>query len=254
MDLIPFEYQGQQVRTAIRDGEPWFAAPDACRVLDIGNPTMAVSRLDEDERTLITVEGASNGLPINFVSEAGLYALVLTSRKPEAKAFRRWITHEVIPSIRKDGMYATDALLDDPEHLLRVTQRLVEERQARLVAETKVQELAPKAEFHDKVAGAVDTQSIGEVAKVLGSGQNRMFAWLRGQRILMSNNVPFQEYVEAGYFRLKEQTWEDRDGNVHLTTKTLVTGKGLTWLQKRFHDAQTGRLAAATTREERLLS
>ena len=87
------------------EGEPWFVAADVCRALGLGNSSMAISKLDEDERTLISIEGASNGLPVNAVNEPGLYSLVLGSRKPEAKAFKRWITHEVIPAIRKTGGY-----------------------------------------------------------------------------------------------------------------------------------------------------
>ena len=90
-----------KIRTITIDGEPWFVAVDVCRALEIGNPTDAMRRLDADERTLVSIEGASNGLPVNAVNEPGLYTLILGSRKPEAKAFKRWITHEVIPAIRK---------------------------------------------------------------------------------------------------------------------------------------------------------
>lgn len=96
-----------QVRTTVIDGEPWFVAADVCRALDLGNPTRALDRLDNDERTLISIKGASNGKPVNGVNEPGLYSLVLGSRKPEAKAFKRWITHEVLPTIRKTGGYST---------------------------------------------------------------------------------------------------------------------------------------------------
>ena len=94
-----------KIRTLTIDGEPWFVAVDVCRALEIGNPTDAMRRLDADERTLVSIEGASNGLPVNAVNEPGLYTLILGSRKPEAKAFKRWITHEVIPAIRKHGAY-----------------------------------------------------------------------------------------------------------------------------------------------------
>lgn len=87
------------------EGEPWFVAADVCRALGLGNSSDVIKRLDEDERTLVSIEGASNGLPVNAVNEPGLYALILGSRKPEGKAFKRWITHEVIPSIRKTGGY-----------------------------------------------------------------------------------------------------------------------------------------------------
>ena len=93
-----------QVRSTLIDGEPWFVAADVCQSLEVGNPTMALRRLDADEKALITIEGLSRGNDsVNIVSESGLYSLILTSRKPEAKAFKRWITHEVIPSIRKHG-------------------------------------------------------------------------------------------------------------------------------------------------------
>lgn len=92
-------------RSKTLEGEPWFVAADVCRALELGNSSDVIKRLDEDERTLVSIEGASNGLPVNAVNEPGLYALILGSRKPEAKAFKRWITHEVIPSIRKTGGY-----------------------------------------------------------------------------------------------------------------------------------------------------
>lgn len=92
-------------RSKTLEGEPWFVAADVCRALGLGNSSDVIKRLDEDERTLVSIEGASNGLPVNAVNEPGLYALILGSRKPEAKAFKRWITHEVIPNIRKTGGY-----------------------------------------------------------------------------------------------------------------------------------------------------
>ena len=94
-----------KIRTLNLDGEPWFVAVDVCKALEIGNPTDATRRLDADERTLVSIEGTNNGLPVNAVNEPGLYTLILGSRKPEAKAFKRWITHEVIPSIRKHRAY-----------------------------------------------------------------------------------------------------------------------------------------------------
>jgi len=93
------------IRTVVKDGDPWFVAADVCKALDIANPSDALNRLDDDERTLVSIEGASNGLPVNVVNEPGLYTLILGSRKPEAHAFKRWITHDVLPAIRRTGMY-----------------------------------------------------------------------------------------------------------------------------------------------------
>lgn len=126
--LMNFTFESHEVRTVIRDGEPWFVASDVCTVLELSNPSEALKRLDDDERTLISIEGASNGLPVNAVSESGLYSLVIGSRKQEAKAFKRWITHEVIPSIRKTGSYSVEPSLNidklDPQ--MQVIYRMVQ--------------------------------------------------------------------------------------------------------------------------------
>lgn len=99
-----FNYQGQQVRTVVKDGEPWFVAKDVCTILDISDTRRAVERLDEDERSLTPLtDSIGRSQPVYIVNEPGLYSLILGSRKPEAKQFKRWITHEVIPSIRKTG-------------------------------------------------------------------------------------------------------------------------------------------------------
>lgn len=123
-------------------GEPWFVAADVCRCLDIGNPSQAMTRLDDDERTLISNEG---GKPTNFVNEPGLYTLVLSSRKPEAKAFKRWITHEALPAIRKHGAYMTPdtikKVLTDPDTIIQLATQLKEEQEARRQLEARNGEL-----------------------------------------------------------------------------------------------------------------
>lgn len=118
-----------EVRTVLQDGEPWFAADDVCKALKIANSRDAVSGLDDDERnTVVLTDGIRGNQQKVIVNEPGLYALVLSSRKPEAKAFKRWITHEVIPSIRKHGLYTADELLADPDLFIKVLQDLKEER------------------------------------------------------------------------------------------------------------------------------
>lgn len=102
-----FSFNSLDVRVVDRGGEPWFVAADVCSVLAVGNPSEALKRLDADERTLISIEGASNGLPVNAVNESGLYSLILGSRKPEAKKFKKWVTSEVLPAIRKTGSYSS---------------------------------------------------------------------------------------------------------------------------------------------------
>ena len=110
-----------EVRTVLQDGEPWFVAVDVCRALEIANSRDAVSRLDADEKNTVVLTDGIRGNPQKvIVNEPGLYALVLSSRKSEAKAFKRWITHEVIPSIRKHGLYADDELLANPDLFIKV--------------------------------------------------------------------------------------------------------------------------------------
>lgn len=228
-NINSFTFGVNRIRVAIVDGEPWFGAADVCSALDIGNVSQALMRLDDEEKGIIPNDTPGGIQGLLHVSESGLYALVLGSRKPEAKSFKKWITSEVLPSIRKTGAYGIQTLIPKtlPE-ALRAYAVALEEREA---LELKVREDAPKVEFHERVSEAKDGQSIGDVAKILGTGQNRLFAWLRGQNILMASNLPYQEHLDAGRFRVIEQTWEGRSGQ-HVSTKTLVTGKGLIWIQK----------------------
>lgn len=144
------------IRTVVQNHEPWFVAADVCRALDIKDTWNAISRLDEDEKDTDSISTLGGNQDMTIVSEAGLYSLVLGSRKPEAKAFKRWITHEVIPAIRKHGMYATpdtvEKMLNDPDNMIKIFQALKSEREARIAAEEKNRINAPKVLFADTVA------------------------------------------------------------------------------------------------------
>lgn len=242
-DLITFESpEFGQVRTVGVNGEPWFVAADVCRALEIGNPTDAMRRLDADERTLVSIEGASNGLPVNVVNEPGLYSLVLGSRKPEAKAFKRWITHEVIPSIRKTGGYISgQETMTDSELMakaLLVAQRQIEERNKQIAA------MQPKALFADAVSASSTSILVGELAKLLkqngvDTGQKRLFQWLRDNGYLIkqqgvSRNMPTQRSMEMGLFEIKESTHLDSNGNNIICKTPKVTGKGQVYFTNKF--------------------
>ena len=183
-EMMIFENeQFGQIRTLEKEGQPWFVAADVCRALELGNPTQILTRLDEDERTLISIEGASNGLPVNAVNEPGLYSLILGSRKPEAKAFKRWITHEVIPSIRKTGGYIAGAQQLSPEELmaqaLLVAQRTLADREARISALTvENQIMQPKADYFDELVDRNLLTSFRDTAKALGVGPKSFVAFL----------------------------------------------------------------------------
>lgn len=220
-----FSYGSSHVRTVLITGEPWFVAKDVCAVLEIKNTTDALKRLDSDEVTRLNLGGLSG--ETNLVNEPGLYTLILGSRKPEARAFKRWITHEVIPSIRRNGMYATDTLLDDPDLLLKTVTRLTEERRARLAAEAQVIAQAPKVRAFDTFMDAEGTQTVNEVAKAIGWGRNKLFGKLREIGVLMANNKPYQRYINAGYFVVKETV-----KNRMPFTVTFVTPKGVAFIER----------------------
>lgn len=169
-----------RVRTTVIDGEPWFVAADVCHALDIGNPSDALNRLDDDERTLVSIEGASNGKPVNGVNEPGLYSLVLGSRKPEAKAFKRWITHEVIPAIRKTGGYhIPQSPAEQMAQGILAAQKLLAERDATIAKQNEqIAVLTQRAMdlklFEVKEGSFVDGNGVNRITrttKVTGKGQ-----------------------------------------------------------------------------------
>lgn len=222
------------------DGQPWFVAKDVCDSLGIGKYRDALSRLDDDERGSLLVDTPGGPQTVGTVSEAGFYKLVMRSRKPEAKAFQRWVTHEVLPAIRRTGGYMVASQDETPEQIMAravlVAQDTIE-RQKREIAELK-----PKALFADAVAASDGTCLVGELAKMLkqngvNMGQNRLFAWMREHGYLgktgSNRNVPTQRAMEQGLFRIKETAVTHSDGHVTINRTPKVTGKG----QRYFIDA-----------------
>lgn len=221
------------VQVTTKNGEPWFVAADVCRALGIGNPRMATARLDDDEKGVISTDTPGGQQKMNVVNEPGLYALVLGSRKPEAKAFKRWITHEVIPSIRKSGGYiAGQSTMSDAALMakaLLVAQRQIEQRDAQIT------EMQPKALFADAMSASKSSILIGELAKMLRQngvdiGQNRLFEYLRENGYLCKSgamyNCPTQRAMDMELFEIKETAIQHADGHVTINRTPKVTGKG----------------------------
>lgn len=221
-----------EVRTVMVSGEPWFVAVDVCKALELSNPTVAVSRLDEVERAKFNLGRQGEGIIVN---EAGLYSLILGSRKPEAKVFKRWITHDVIPAIRKTGGYiqGEESMNDDDliARALVMAQKKIELREQQLKEKDAQLELQkPKVDFADHVTDSDNAIDMGTFAKYaqkqgITMGRNTLFKWLRDQGVLMDNNVPYQRYLNAGWFRVIENIYNTGSGQ-YTTPKTLVTGKG----------------------------
>lgn len=240
-----------KIRVIEKEGNPWFIAKDICLALGLRNVTQAIQKLDEDEVTSSKViDSLGREQTANAISESGMYSLVLVSRKPEAKAFKRWVTHEVLLSIRKHGGYLTPEkvkeTLTDPDTIIRLATNLKNERAERQRLEAENRNLTSKALFADAVAASDGTMLVGELAKLLASngihiGQNRLFAWLRGNGYLMKDgswrNMPTQRSMDMGLFVVKETAITHADGHVTLSRTPKVTGKGQRYFVGRFLDS-----------------
>lgn len=248
-DLQIFENKDfGKVRTVTLDGAPCFVAADVCRALDIANSRDAVNRLDDDEKNTVVLTDGNRGNPnVTVVTESGLYSLVLGSRKPEAKQFKRWITHEVIPTIRKTGGYVNNDELfvrtylpnadDTTKALFRSTLETIRTQNA------KLEEYKPKAIFADAVSASKTSILVGELAKILQQngvaiGQNRLFAWLRNNGYLCCYgeryNMPTQRSMEMSLFEIKETTINNPDGSIRVSRTVKVTGKGQQYFINKF--------------------
>ncbi len=233
-----FNFNQKEVRTIVKkDGEIWFVLSDVCNVLEIGNVSMAASRLDAEEITLSTIEGSHR--PTNLVNESGLYSLVLTSRKPEAKQFKKWVTSDVLPSIRKNGGYIVGQEVDSPEILmakaLQVANNILESKTKELeAAKSKVELLEPKAQALETIANTDGTYTIRECAKTINIGERKLISLLIDKKWIYREEhgrlQPYSTKREAGIFInrpspviINKNTGEEK---VHLHMR--ITAYGLT--------------------------
>ena len=224
-----------EVRSVVKDGEPWFVAVDVCKALEIKNNRDALGRLDDDEKGVVSTDTLGGEQEVGVVNESGLYTLVLGSRKSEAKAFKRWITHDVIPAIRKTGGYiqGEESMSDDDliARALVMAQKKIELREQQLKEKDAQLELQkPKVDFADHVTDSDNAIDMGTFAKYaqkqgITMGRNTLFKWLRDQGVLMDNNVPYQRYLNAGWFKVIELTYNTGSGQ-YTNPKTLVAGRG----------------------------
>ena len=238
--LQVFSYEGNEVRTVQKGSDILWILKDVCGILGIEKYRDAATRLDDDEREPVLVDTLGGRQEMIAVTESGLYSIILLSRKPEAKKFKRWVTHEVLPTIRKHGAYVTPAkleeLMNDPDSWIKVLTALKEERAAKERLQLEATENKPKVIFADAVSVSEGTILIGELAKILKGngieiGQNRLFEKLRQDGYLIKRkgtdyNAPTQRAMELGLFRVKETAITHSDGHVTISKTTKVTGKG----------------------------
>lgn len=254
-----------EVRTTVIDGEPWLVGKDVATALGYSNPSNAVvAHVDDEDKTTYSfqVSGSNYKTKATCINESGLYSLVLSSKLPTAKKFKRWVTSEVLPAIRKHGGYMTpekveEALLN-PDVLIQLATELKEERnknkalhdlaveQDKHIARQndKIAALEPKGIFADSVSASDTAILIGELAKIIKQngtdiGQNRLFQWMRDQKYLIGRkgtdyNMPTQKAMKLGLFTIKETTINHSDGHVSISKTPKVTGKGQIYFVNKF--------------------
>lgn len=234
------------IRTLEQDGEPWFVGKDVATILGYQNSSRDINRhVDEEDRQNYQ-NGSSemNNRGMTIINESGLYSLVLSSKLPAAKKFKRWVTSEVLPSLRKHGLYAADELLDNPDLMIQAMQALKAERAKNKELSDKVQKDAPKVLFADSVTASHTSILVSDLAKLLRQngvsiGGNRLFGWLREHGYLVRRNgtdynMPTQKSMELGLFEVKETAITHLDGHTSVNKTPKVTGKGQVYFVNKF--------------------
>ena len=237
-----------RVRVVECEGEPWFVAKDVCECLELTDVSKTISLLDDDEKGTNSIRTPGGEQQMLVVSEPGLYSLILRSRKPEAKAFKRWVTHEILPSIRKTGHYGAPETEDEilaralviAEGRLGMLSHAVSELQEQIALD------APKVELAEAIMETEECVSINQFAKILQQrgldiGANRLYRDLRRDGYLMRRrgtnwNMPTQRMMDKGYFRVVERMTEADDGYQFVTVTTMITGAGQYHLFAHFLD------------------
>lgn len=217
-----------EIRTAGTSEEPLFCLADVCRAIGIKDVPRCASRLEDDMRqTHPIIDSLGRTQQATFVTESGLYDVIIRSDSETAKPFRKWVTSEVLPSIRKTGNYS---IMNKVPRTFAEALRLAAEQQEKFETQQKLIDVQkPKAEFYDDVVESKDAMSMDRVAKTLnmGIGRNKLFELLRSKKILMSNNTPYQRYVDSGWFRCIETKFTKPNGDICINVKTVVLQKGV---------------------------
>ena len=219
-----------KIRTLTIDGEPWFVAADVCKALELGNPSMTVERLDADEKGISSIDTLGGKQRMAIINEPGLYSVILCSRKPEAKAFKRWITHEVIPAIRKYGGYMTKSLLEqvleNPNLIYEFARRMLAEQQKNERLRQELDRAKPKADYYDAFIHPESCTNIRATAKELKVPEKMFTAFLIRKRYLYrapsGSLMPYAKAADDGLFFVKDYIAV----NGHQGVYTLVTPKG----------------------------
>lgn len=240
-ELTNFDFEGAQIRTITIGEAPYFVGKDVATVLGYSNPQKAIRvHVDEEDRGVNEMVTPGGTQEIVIINESGLYSLILGSKLPDAKRFKRWVTSEVLPQIRKHGAYATDATIDrilgDPDFGIRLLQDLKTERETRKALETQnaiqtqqIAELQPKASYYDVVLNCKDLLSISKIAKDFGKSGRWLNEFLHEKGIQFKQGsvwLLYQKYAAEGYTQTKTDPYTGSDGMIHSKVRTCWTQKG----------------------------
>lgn len=236
-----FNFENHEVRSLVINDEPWFVGKDVADVLGYADTNQAIRKhVDNEDRLTRRFDGTGQSRDMTIINESGLYSLVLSSKLPSAKKFKRWVTSEVLPALRKTGQYQVKELSGSEL----MAKALIEAQNVLAAKDKQIEEMKPKALFADAVATSHTSILVGELAKILKQngidmGQKRLFAWLREKGYLIKRqgtdyNMPTQKAMELGLFEIKEGSYVNGSG-VNITTKTpKVTGKGQQYFINKF--------------------
>ena len=223
-----------RIRTITKDGEPWFVIADVCRALEIRNSRMVAGRLDRDELMSVKLTSGGQRREMTVINESGLYAVIIRSDKPQAQSFRKWLTSEVIPTIRRTGGYVGNEemfienylpFLDEPyQNLFRLQMMAINQLNERIRHDQ------PLVEFANQVSNTNNLIDMNVMAKLARAenipvGRNKLYGWLKRKGVLMANNLPYQAFIDRGYFAVKESVFETAT-MTKTYQQTFVTGKG----------------------------
>lgn len=238
-----FNFENHEVRSLLINSEPWFVGKDVASILGYKKPENAIANhVDDDDKTTTLIQGIGSNYKSKtmIINESGLYCLVLSSKLPSAKKFKRWVTSEVLPALRKTGQYQVKELSGSEL----MAKALIEAQSVLAAKDKQIEEMKPKVVFADAVATSHTSILVGELAKILKQngidmGQKRLFAWLREKGYLIKRqgtdyNMPTQKAMDLGLFEIKEGSYVNGSG-VNITTKTpKVTGKGQQYFINKF--------------------
>ena len=226
-----------QVRVFIEEDKPLFVAKDVAVLLGYSNPAEAIithCKSGDIEKRYVAHENGIGGTNLQVINESNLYRLIMGSKTSNALKFQDWVVEDVLPSIRRTGSYSVQHKLPQTykEALIELIAK-VEENEKLQIENT---ELKPKGEFYDAVAGSdtlIDMNQVSKTLNIKGLGRNKLFEFLRSQKILMNDNQPYQQYVDKGYFKLIEVRWTNpKTGDTNITLKTMVFQTGLDFIRK----------------------